>query len=223
MNVLVVEDDPLIGKSLQKGFIDAGHECIWVKDGLRGLQEALTHRFDAIVLDLMLPGQPGLDVLSELRAQGIRTPVIVLTALGSVEDRVNGLNRGADDYLVKPFAFSELQARIEAVRRRTADRPAAVLKVRDLTLDLSTRRVQRGERDIDLTPTEYSLLELLIRYAGQVVTRKMLCEHLWDFDWEGTTNVIEVHINRLRSKLDRGQKESIIQTVRGRGYALRAV
>jgi two-component system, OmpR family, response regulator len=223
MNLLIIEDDSLIGKSLQKGFVESSHECTWVKDGNRGLQEALTHRYDAIVLDLMLPGQPGLEVLSELRAEGIRTPVVVLTALGSVEDRVGGLNRGADDYLVKPFAFAELLARLEAVRRRTADRPPAVLRVGDLTLDLSTRRVQRGERDIDLTPTEYSLLELLMRYAGQVVTRKMLCEHLWDFDWEGTTNVIEVHVNRLRSKLDKGQKDSLIQTVRGRGYALRSV
>jgi two-component system, OmpR family, response regulator len=222
MNVLVVEDDAVVGKSLQKGLVEAKHDCTWVKDGMRGLQEAQTQRYDAVVLDLMLPGKSGLQVLGELRGQGVRVPVVVLTALGSVENRVDGLNCGADDYLVKPFAFAELLARLEAVRRRSSDRPPAVLKVGDLTLDLSTRRVARGDRDIDLTPTEYSLLELLMRFAGQVVTRKMLCEHLWDFDWEGTTNVIEVHVNRLRSKLDKGQKESIIQTVRGRGYAIRA-
>jgi two-component system OmpR family response regulator len=222
MNVLVVEDDAVVGKSLQKGLVEAKHDCTWVKDGVRGLQEAQSQRYDAVVLDLMLPGKSGLDVLGELRGQGLRVPVVVLTALGSVENRVDGLNCGADDYLVKPFAFAELLARLEAVRRRSSDRPAAVLKVGDLTLDLSTRRVQRADRDIDLTPTEYSLLELLMRYAGQVVTRKMLCEHLWDFDWEGTTNVIEVHVNRLRSKLDKGQKDSTIQTVRGRGYAIRA-
>jgi two-component system OmpR family response regulator len=223
MNLLVVEDDPVIGKSLQKGFTEAEHACLWVKDGRRGLQEALTHQFDAVVLDLMLPTMGGLDVLAQLREQGVRTPVILLTALGSVDDRVAGLNGGADDYLVKPFEFPELLARLEAIRRRTSDRPPALLKAGDLKLDLSTRRVQRGQREIDLTPTEYSLLELLMRFAGQVVTRKMICEHLWDFDWEGTTNVLEVHVNRLRSKLDKGQKESIIQTVRGRGYALRAV
>jgi two-component system, OmpR family, response regulator len=223
MNVLVVEDDVVVGKSLQKGLVEAKHDCTWVKDGTRGLQEAQSQRYDAVVLDLMLPGKSGLDVLGELRGQGLRVPVVVLTALGSVENRVDGLNCGADDYLVKPFAFAELLARLEAVRRRSSDRPAVVLKVGDLTLDLSTRRVQRADRDIDLTPTEYSLLELLMRYAGQVVTRKMLCEHLWDFDWEGTTNVIEVHVNRLRSKLDKGQKDSTIQTVRGRGYAIRAV
>ncbi len=223
MNVLVVEDDAVVGKSLQKGLVESKHDCTWVKDGVRGLQEAQTQRYDAVVLDLMLPGKSGLEVLTELRNNGVRIPVVVLTALGSVENRVDGLNCGADDYLVKPFAFAELLARLEAVRRRSSDRPPAVLKAGDLTLDLSTRRVQRGDRDMDLTPTEYSLLELLMRYAGQVVTRKMLCEHLWDFDWEGTTNVIEVHVNRLRSKLDKGQKDSTIQTVRGRGYAIRAV
>ncbi|MDZ4820826.1 MAG: response regulator transcription factor [Planctomycetota bacterium] len=223
MNLLVVEDDAVIGKSLQKGLTEAQHSCVWVKDGERGLEEAESHQYDAIVLDLMLPGMTGLELLKALREQGARTPVIVLTALGSIEDRVSGLNYGADDYLVKPFALAELLARLDAVRRRSQDRPAAALTVGDLTLDLSTRRVKRGQREVELTPTEYSLLELLMRYAGQVVTRKMLCEHLWDIDWEGTTNVIEVHVNRLRQKLDKGQKESTIQTVRGRGYALRAV
>ena len=161
--------------------------------------------------------------MRELRSGGIRTPVIVLTALGSVEERVNGLNAGADDYVVKPFALVELMARIEAVCRRTATRPPAVMQAGQLTLDLATRRVTRADSEIELTPTEFSLLELLMRYAGHIVTRRMLCEHLWDTDWEGTTNVIEVHINRLRGKLDKGFDESVIQTVRGRGYALRAV
>ena len=221
MNLLVVEDDPVMGKSLSKGCAEAGHECVWVKDGKRGLEEALSQRFDAIVLDLLLPGLPGLEVLRRLREQGVRTPVLVLTALGAVEERVAGLNAGADDYLVKPFAFPELLARLEAVRRRIVDRPPAVMTAGDLTLDLTTRRVQCDGGEVDLTPTEFSILELLIRHAGQVVTRRMLCEHLWEADWEGTTNVIEVHINRLRKKLDRGDS-SLIQTVRGRGYALRA-
>ncbi len=222
MNLLVIEDDPVMGKSLSKGFAEAGHECVWVKEGQRGLDEALTQRFDAVVLDLLLPGMPGLTVLRRLRAGGVRTPVILLTALGAVEERVTGLNAGADDYVVKPFAFPELLARLEAVCRRTLDRPAAVMSAGDVTLDLTTRRVQRNGVEVDLTPTEFSIMELLVRHAGQVVTRKMLCEHLWETDWEGTTNVIEVHINRLRKKLDREGAGSYIQTVRGRGYALRA-
>ncbi|HVX12638.1 MAG TPA: response regulator transcription factor [Pirellulales bacterium] len=222
MELLVIEDDPVIGKALRQGFTEAGHSCSWAKQGDKGLGLATSQRFDAIVLDLMLPEMPGLDVLREIRRQGIRTPVILLTALGSVEERVAGLNAGADDYVVKPFALAEVMARIEAVCRRSLDRPAAVLQVGSLTLDLTTRRVSKGGDDVDLTPTEFSLLELLMRHAGQVVTRKMLCEHLWDSDWEGTTNVIEVHVNRLRGKLEKKFQDSLIQTVRGRGYAIRA-
>ena len=222
MELLVIEDDPLIGKALRKGLSEAGHGCMWASEGERGLELASGQQFDAIILDLMLPGRPGLDVLRDLRSSGIQTPVIALTALGSVEERVNGLNAGADDYVVKPFALVELMARVEAVCRRTSTRPPAVMQVGELTLDLATRRVTRGENEIELTPTEFSLLELLMRYAGQVVTRRMLCEHLWETDWEGATNVIEVHINRLRGKLDKGYDDSVIQTVRGRGYALRA-
>jgi two-component system OmpR family response regulator len=222
VEILVIEDDPVIGKALRQGFTESGQNCVWAKQGDKGLAQATSQRFDAIVLDLMLPEMPGLEVLRKLREQGIRTPVILLTALGSVEERVAGLNAGADDYVVKPFAFAELMARLEAVCRRSVDRPSAVLQVGDLTLDLTTRRVQRGNEEVDLTPTEFSLLELLMRHAGQVVTRKMLCEHLWDSDWEGTTNVIEVHVNRLRGKLEKKFQDSLIQTVRGRGYAIRA-
>jgi len=222
MDLLVIEDDPLIGKALRKGLSEAGHSCIWAKEGERGLELALGQQFDAVILDLMLPGRPGLEVLRELRGSGIQTPVIALTALGAVEERVSGLNAGADDYIVKPFALVELMARVEAVCRRTASRPPAVMTAGQLTLDLATRRVTRDDKEIELTPTEFSLLELLMRYAGQVVTRRMLCEHLWETDWEGATNVIEVHINRLRGKLDKGYDDSVIQTVRGRGYALRA-
>jgi two-component system OmpR family response regulator len=223
MDILVVEDDPVIGKSLERGLTEAGHGCVWVKDGRRGLEEARAQRFDAVVLDLMLPGELGMDVLRTLRREGIATPVVLLTALGSVEERVAGLNAGADDYLVKPFALVELLARLEAVCRRSVTRPAAELKGAGLTLDLTSRRVTHGGEEVELTPTEFSLLEMLLRHAGQVVTRRMLCEHLWEADWEGRTNVIEVHVNRLRHNLQRaGVPGATIQTVRGRGYAIRA-
>ncbi|WP_254508590.1 response regulator transcription factor [Anatilimnocola floriformis] len=222
MNLLVVEDDPVLGKALQRGLNEAGHACEWVRNGRKGLEEARSQRFDAVVLDLMLPDLDGVAIMKSLRGDGIRTPVLMLTAMGSVEDRVNGLKSGADDYLVKPFAFPELMARLEAIGRRVADRPSSTMTAGPVTLDLTNRRVLRGTTEITLTPTEFSLLEYLIRFQGQVVTRKMLCEHLWESDWEGVTNVVEVHINRLRGKIDRGFEEPLIQTVRGRGYVLRA-
>jgi len=222
MEILVIEDDPVIGKALQQGMSEAGHECTWVKESQPGFEKAMSQRFDVIILDLMIPGEPGMVLLENLRREGVKTPVLILTALGSVVDRVKGLQAGADDYVVKPFALPELLARIDAICRRAGAKPAAVMEVGDLTLDLATRRVTKGDVEIDLTPTEFSIFELLMRHAGQVVTRKMLCESLWESDWEGTTNVIEVHINRLRGKLQRGSKEPLIHTVRGRGYALRA-
>jgi two-component system OmpR family response regulator len=223
MHVLVIEDDKTIGKALERGLAEAGHQCEWVKNGRRGLDAAMACHGDVIVLDLLLPEVPGLDVLRQLRTAGVRTPVLALTALGSVDERVAGLNAGADDYLVKPFAFSELLARLEAVHRRTTDRPAAIVKAGPLTLDLTTRRVTRDGQDVEVTPTEFSILEMLIRYAGQVVTRKMLCEHVWEADWEGLTNVVEVHIKRLRDKLAAAGEPDLIRTVRGRGYAVRAL
>jgi two-component system OmpR family response regulator/two-component system copper resistance phosphate regulon response regulator CusR len=222
MNVLVVEDEPLLGKSLNRGLGEAGHSCTWTKLGAKGLSLARTQQFDAIVLDLMLPDIDGLQVLKTLRDEGIRTPLMVLTALGSVDDRVRGLDHGADDYLVKPFAFSELLARLNALWRRAGARPAAQYEVGPLLLDLSTRKVTRSSKEIDLSPSEFSILELLMRNAGQIVSRKMLNEHLWGQDWDGMTNVLEVHINHLRQKIDRGFDAPLIQTVRGRGYALRA-
>lgn len=222
MNLLVVEDDPVLGKALQRGLNEAGHQCEWVRNGRKGLEEARSQRFDAVVLDLMLPDLDGVEIMKSLRNEGIRTPVLMLTAMGSVEDRVKGLKAGADDYLVKPFAFPELTARLEAIGRRIVDRPSSTMTAGPVTLDLTNRRVMRAGAEITLTPTEFSLLEYLIRFQGQVVTRKMLCEHLWESDWEGVTNVVEVHINRLRGKIDRGFEEPLIQTVRGRGYVLRA-
>lgn len=220
MEILVIEDDPVVGRALLQGFTEGGHHCQWIQDGDAGAAAALSQQSDAIILDLMLPKRSGRELLKELRSRGVLTPVIVLSALGETADRVTGLEAGADDYLAKPFDFAELLARVNAVVRRTQSRPAPTLQVGDVVLDLTTRRVTRDGRDIDLTPIEFSLLELLMRYAGQVVTRKMLCEHVWGFNWDGTTNVIEVHINRLRGKLDKGREGSLIQTVRGRGYAL---
>jgi two-component system, OmpR family, response regulator len=221
MHILIVEDDRAIGKALLRGLDEAGHACALARDGAKGLALARSQQFQAIVLDLMLPDMPGLDVLRELRRQGVQTPVLILTSLGSVEERVAGLNAGADDYLVKPFEFAELLARLEAICRRSLPQPGARLTAGPLVLNLSARRATRDGKEIELTPTEFSLLEFLMRRQGLVATRKMLCEHLWDESWEGVTNVIEVHINRLRNKIDRGFTPPLIHTVRGRGYVLR--
>jgi len=220
MHVAIVEDDPVIGRAVSTAIREAGHECTWIPDGAVAMETDALLSNDLVVLDLMLPKVGGLDVLRAARSRGIRTPVIVLTALGAVPDKLEGFQAGADDYLVKPFEMDELLARIEAVHRRTSDRPAMHLEVGQLQLNLANQRLTLAGRGIDLTPTEFSILELLMRYRGQVVTRKMLCEHVWGFDWNGPTNVIEVHINRLRGKIDKQRRQSFIRTVRGRGYAL---
>jgi two-component system OmpR family response regulator/two-component system copper resistance phosphate regulon response regulator CusR len=221
-DILIIEDEVTLGKALSRGLSDAGHHCELTRNGAKGLELFRTQKFDACILDLMLPDMHGLDLLKQARDEGIQTPVLVLTALGSVDDRVTGLDAGADDYLVKPFAFPELLARIDAICRRSGGRPAMVLEAGPVSLHLGTRTVTREAKQIELSPTEFSILELLMRHAGHVVTRKMLSEHIWHNDWDGVTNVIEVHINRLRSKIDRGFDQSLIQTVRGRGYVLRA-
>jgi two-component system OmpR family response regulator/two-component system copper resistance phosphate regulon response regulator CusR len=222
MNILIIEDDAVLGRALRQGLEEAGHACEWSRSGLRGLEHAVAQKSDAIVLDRMLPDVPGIDVLQKLRSQGVRTPVLILTALGSIDERVQGLQHGADDYLVKPFAFPELLARLTAITRRSMQLTSQQLTTGPLSLDLSTRRVTRDGQDISLTPTEFSMLEFLMRNTGQVVTRKMLCEHLWEADWEGVTNLIEVHVNRLRAKIDREFDSPLLQTVRGRGYVLRS-
>lgn len=221
MNILLVEDDRTIGKSLVQGFQEAGHECAWAINGKTGLEKARTRQADVIVLDLMLPEIPGLEVLDRIRKEGVNTPVVILTAMGAVHEKVDGLESGADDYLVKPFAFAELKARVEAVARRTNHRPVFELESGALRIDLSNRRAILFDREVDLTPTEFSIVELLMRHDGQVVTRKMLCEHVWGFEWDGPTNVIEVHVARLRRKLDT-DGQSRITTVRGRGYSMNA-
>jgi two-component system OmpR family response regulator len=222
MQVSIVEDDPVIAKSVSKAVREAGHDCTWVPDGETAIRDRTLLSSDIVVLDLMLPQVGGLEVLRHARAAGVRTPVILLTARGGVPDKLEGFEAGADDYIVKPFAIDELLARIDAVHRRTSHKPTVELDAGDLHLSLSTKRLACGDRTIELTPTEFSMLELLMRYKGQVVTRKMLCEHIWGFDWDGPTNVIEVHVNRLRGKLDKGRDESMIRTIRGRGYALAA-
>jgi two-component system OmpR family response regulator len=221
MKLLLIEDDLVLGKALQKGLLEASHQCHWAQNGQEGWEQIQKPPIDVVILDLMLPDVPGLEILRRARAAGITIPVLVLTALGSVDERVAGLNAGADDYLVKPFAFVELIARLDALGRRINGRPRTSLSEGPISLDLTTRRVLRDDKEIDLTPTEFTLLEFLMRHSNQVVTRRMLCEHLWDSDWEGVTNVIEVHINRLRTKIDRGFGKPLIHTVRGIGYAFR--
>jgi two-component system OmpR family response regulator len=220
MHVSIIEDDPAIAKAVRTAVCEAGHECTWVPDGETAIRDNTILASDIVVLDLMLPRAGGIEVLKAARSAGVRTPVIVLTALGTVPDKLAGFEAGADDYLVKPFAIDELLARIEAIHRRTAHKPAMELEAGELQLSLATKRLTLSGRTIELTPTEFSILELLMRYTGQVVTRKMLCEHVWGVDWDGPTNVIEVHINRLRGKVDKGREESLIRTIRGRGYAL---
>ena len=220
MQVSIIEDDPLIARAVSTAIREAGHDCHWVADGEAAIRDQTLLGSDLVVLDLMLPKVPGLDVLRMARAQGVRTPVIVLTARGGMPDKLEGFETGADDYLVKPFAMDELLARIDAVHRRTSDKPTMNLEVGDLSLSLANQRLMLAGQKIDLTPTEFSILELFMRFHGQVVTRKMLCEHVWGFDWDGPTNVIEVHINRLRGKIDKDREQSYIRTIRGRGYAL---
>ncbi len=219
MKILIIEDDRTIGKSLLQGLTEAGHDCQWAIKGDTGLEKALSQQSDLILLDLMLPGRNGFEILTQIRANGIKTPVIILTAQDALDQKIAGFDLGADDYMVKPFAFAELKARVEAVRRRSTTRPVATLTAGDLKLDLTIRRAELHEREIELTPTEFSILEMLMRHEGQVVTRKMLCEHVWGFEWDGPTNVIEVHITHLRKKLDRDGGNRIT-TVRGRGYSL---
>lgn len=220
INILLVEDDPSLSNAILEGMADQGIKCEIVSTVAGAIQAIRDHRPDAVVLDLMLSGENGLDVLKSVRAQRDPTPVLILTALGSLENRVAGLNEGADDYLVKPFEMLELIARITAITRRNNRIEGSTLTFGPLLLDLTTRRVFRDGKELKLSPTETSLIELFIRHENQVLTRKMLCHQLWETTWEGETNVIEVHINRLRSKLDRGFERSLIHTIRGRGYML---
>lgn len=221
--LLVVEDDAATANYLVNGLSEAGHNVDQVADGRDALFRASDGSYDAIILDRMLPGMDGMAVLAALRAANIETPVLMLSALGAVEDRVAGLRAGSDDYLVKPFAFAELSARLDLILRRAAGGPTndTHLECADLSIDLLTREVRRGARRIILQPREYRLLEFLTRHANQVVTRTMLLEGVWDYHFDPMTNVIDVHISRLRAKIDKDFGEPLLHTVRGAGYCLR--
>lgn len=221
--ILVVEDDATTADYIARGLEEHGYVVDRASDGRDGLFHATDAGYAAIILDRMLPGMDGLAVLSALRAAAVATPVIILSALGSIDERVRGLKSGSDDYLVKPFAFSELLARVEAVQRRSGAAAAPVatsLACADLTMDLLARRVERGGSKIDLQPREFRLLELLLRNQGQVVTRTMMLEEVWDYHFDPGTNVIDVHISRLRKKIDDGSDAPLLHTVRGVGYML---
>ena len=224
MRVLIVEDDANTADFVIKGLRQAGYTPDHAADGKEGLFLALEQPYDIIVLDRMLPGLDGLNLLRTLRSAGNSTPVLLLSALGEVDDRVEGLRAGGDDYLVKPFALVELQARLEALLRRGEVKAAdSLLRVGNLELDRFTRAARRGGRAIDLQPREYQLLEYLMLHAGQVVTRTMLLEGVWDYHFDPQTNVIDVHISRLRAKIDKGEERPLLHTVRGAGYCLRDV
>jgi two-component system OmpR family response regulator len=223
MRILVIEDDQETRDYLVQGLSQGGHVVDAAGDGKDGLFLALEEEFDALVVDRMLPGLDGLSIVETVRSSGRQTPILILSALGEVDDRVEGLRRGGDDYLVKPFAFSELMARLDAlVRRGDIETVETRLQVADLEMDLLSRQVKRAGQSIELQPREFRLLEFLMRHSGQVVTRTMLLEKVWDYNFDPQTNVIDVHVSRLRRKIDKDFGEPLIQTVRGAGYVLRA-
>ncbi len=223
MRILIVEDDQEAASFLRKGLSESGHVVDHAKDGMDGLHLAESSDYDVLIVDRMLPRLDGLTMVEQLRGNGNETPVLFLSALGEVDDRVMGLRAGGDDYLTKPFAFSELLARLEALLRRKA--PGQVqtrLQVDDLEMDLLQRTVKRADQMIELQPREFLLLEYLMRHAGQVVTRTMLLENVWEYHFDPQTNVIDVHISRLRAKIDRDFQSPLLHTVRGAGYMIRA-
>lgn len=222
MRVLVIEDDRETAQFLQKSLKENGHTADLASDGEAGLALATDGAYDVLIVDRMLPLLDGLSVIKSLRAEGNRTPVLILSALGEVDDRVKGLRAGGDDYLTKPYAYSELLARVEALGRRTApEEQQTRISVGDLVLDRLSHRVTRSGEHILLQPREYRLLEYLMQHAGQVVTRTMLLEHVWDYHFDPQTNVIDVHVSRLRAKIDKNFDKPLLHTVRGAGYTIR--
>ena len=226
MRILLIEDDREASSYIVKAFREVGHVADSAENGLDGYALASEEGYDVLIVDRMLPKLDGLSLIRSLREQGITTPVLILSALGQVDDRVKGLRAGGDDYLPKPYAFSELLARTEVLARRRNGSSAVEetrYRVGDLELDRLSHRVIRGGKEIPLQPREFRLLEYLMRHAGQVVTRTMLLEHVWDYHFDPQTNVIDVHVSRLRGKLDKGSAHPLIHTVRGSGYVLRIV
>jgi two-component system, OmpR family, response regulator len=223
MKVLLIEDDARTSAYVKRGLAEHGHVIDIAANGRDGLFLAAGEAYDVIIVDRMLPGLDGLGVVKTIRSAGVTTPVLFLTTMGGIGDRVEGLEAGGDDYLVKPFAFAELLARVNALARRPplAQAPT-VLKVADLEMDLISRKVRRAGREVDLQPREFRLLEYLMRNAGRLVTRTMLLENVWEFHFEPKTNIVETHISRLRSKIDKGFDVELLETVRGSGYVLRA-
>jgi heavy metal response regulator len=222
MRILIVEDERKVGQFLKKGFQSEAFAVDTASDGREGLRLALSGAYDAIVLDVMLPNMNGMEILEELRGEGVDTPILILTAKSDVEDRVKGLNSGADDYLPKPFSFSEVLARVRAiVRRQSTDVRGSVLEMGDVRMDLLSRSVMRGGKQLTLTNKEFELLEYLLRNKGRVLSRVTLTEHIWDMDFDTETNVVDVLVNRLRRKLEDGFQEKVIHTIRGVGYVMK--
>jgi len=222
MRILIVEDDAKIASFIKKGLEQAGYAVDHVSDGESGLEMVILNPYDAAVVDIMLPKMDGLSLIEEMRRQHIETPVIILSAKRSVDDRIKGLKAGGDDYLTKPFSFSELLMRVQALLRR-ASRASSPVKFTagDLRMDLLTRQVFRGDKDIDLQPREFSLLEYLLRNKGNVLSKTMIMEHVWDYHFDPQTNVVDVLVSRLRSKIDRGFDTKLLHTFRGVGYVLK--
>ncbi len=222
MRILVVEDEPQIADFIARGLSEAGYSVDIARDGEEAIQWPAVAEFDVVILDVMLPAVDGLSVCSTLRERGVRTPILMLTARDAVEDRVAGLDSGADDYLVKPFAFAELLARVRALVRREPVLRGNVLQVGDLTMDTVTRQVSRAGKDLDLTAKEFALLEYLMRHPNQVLSRTVIAEHVWNYDFDNATNVIDVHVKNLRKKIDGAGGLKLIHTVRGTDYRITA-
>ena len=222
MRILVIEDETKVGCFIKRALEEESYAVDLCEDGAKGLEMALTTNYDSIIVDLMLPSLSGLDIVKGIRRERIQTPILILTAQSQVDQRVKGLDAGADDYLTKPFAIDELLARVRALLRRGATDSPGILQIDDLVLNPATREVTRGGQRIELTLKEYALLEYLMRHTGRVLTRPMISEHVWNQDFDTFTNVIDVYVNYLRNKVDRGRTKKLIHTIRGSGYMLKA-